>query len=141
VGLKLNGAHQLLVYTDVKLFRDNTDTIKKNTETLIDASKKPGPVVNAVKIKYMLLSHHQNAGQNCDIKMASRWSENVAQFKYLGTPVTHQNLTQKEIKRRLNLGNTCYHSVQNILSSQLLSKNVKIRTYKTIIFPDIKGGT
>jgi hypothetical protein len=58
----------------------------------------------------------------------------VEQFKYLGTGVTIQNLIQEEIKRRLNVGNASYHSVQKILSSRLLSKNVNIRIYKTIIF-------
>jgi hypothetical protein len=46
--------------------------------------------------------------------------------------VTNQNLIQEEIKRRLNFGNACYHVVQNLLSSRLLSKNIKIRIYKTI---------
>jgi hypothetical protein len=82
-----------------------------------------------------LLSHHQNAGQNHDIKIPNRSFENVAQFKFLGTPVTDQNLIQEEIKRRLHSGNACYHSVQKLLSSRLLSKNVKIRIYKTIILP------
>jgi hypothetical protein len=44
-------------------------------------------------------------------------------------------LIQEEIKRRLNSGNVCYHSVQNILSSRLLSKSLKIRICKTIILP------
>jgi hypothetical protein len=56
------------------------------------------------------------------IKIANRSSENVAQFKYLGMTVTDQNLIQEEIKRRLNSVNACYHSVQNHLSSRLLSK-------------------
>jgi hypothetical protein len=51
----------------------------------------------------------------------------------LGTTVTNQNLIQEEIKKRLNSGNACYHSVQKLLSSRLLSKNVKIKIYKTII--------
>jgi hypothetical protein len=47
VGLKLNGSHQLLVYADeVSLLCDNTDTIKKNIETLTDASKGVGLEVN-----------------------------------------------------------------------------------------------
>jgi hypothetical protein len=57
----------------------------------------------------------------------------MSNFKYLGT--INQNLIEEEIKRRLNSGNACYHSVQNLLSSRLLSKNVKMRiySYKTII--------
>jgi hypothetical protein len=51
--------------------------------------------------------------------------------------ITNQNLVQEEIKRRLNYGNACYHSVQNLLSSRLLSKNVKVRIYKTIILPGV----
>jgi hypothetical protein len=64
----------------------------------------------------------------------------VSQFKYLGTTVTNQNLIQEEIKRRLNSGNACYHSVQNLLSSRLLSKNLKIRICKTIILPVVLYG-
>jgi hypothetical protein len=51
--------------------------------------------------------------------------ENVSQFKYLGTTVTSQDLIQEEIKRRLNSGNACYHSVQSLLSSRPLSKKLK----------------
>jgi ribosomal protein S2 len=97
-------------------------TIKKNTETLTDASKEVGPEVNIKKTKYMLLSCRQNSGQNRDIKTANRCFENVAQFKYLGTAVTNQNLIQEKIKRGLSSVNACYHSVQNHLSSRLLSK-------------------
>jgi hypothetical protein len=52
----------------------------------------------------------------------------------------HQNLIQEKIKRRLNSGNICYHSVQSLLSSRLLSKNLKIRIYKTIILPVVVYG-
>jgi hypothetical protein len=50
---------------------DNIDTTKKNTETIIDASKKVGLEINVEEINYMLVSRHQNAGQNQDIKIAS----------------------------------------------------------------------
>jgi hypothetical protein len=116
VVLKLNGTNQLLVYADaVNLLGDDIDTIRKTTETLIDASKEVSLQVNAEKPKSMLLSRHQNTGQNRDIKIPKRSFENVAQFKYLGTTVINQNLIQEEIKKRLNSGNACYHSVQNLL--------------------------
>jgi hypothetical protein len=88
-----------------------------------------------MKTKYMLLSRHQIVGQNRDIKIANRSFGNVSQFRYLGTTITNQNLIQEEIKRRMNSGNACYHLVQNLLASRLLSKNLKIRICRTIILP------
>jgi hypothetical protein len=107
-------------FDDVNLLGDNIATINKNTETLINASKEVGLEINVEKTKYMLLSCHQTAGRNRNVKIANRSFGNVSQFKYLGTTVTNQNLIQEEIKRRLNSCNACYHSVQNLLSSRLL---------------------
>jgi hypothetical protein len=88
----------------------------------------------------MLVAQDQNAGQNREIKIGNRSFDNVSQFKYLGTTVTNHNLIQEEIKRRLYSCNACYHSVQNLLSSRLLSKNVKVRIYKTVILPVVLYG-
>jgi hypothetical protein len=110
VGLELNGTHQLLVYVDdVNLLGDSVDTIQKNTQTLTDANKGAGLEVNTEKTKYMLLSRLQNAGQIPNINIADKCFENVAQFRYLGTTITNQNLNQEEIKGRLNSGNACDH--------------------------------
>jgi hypothetical protein len=57
----------------------------------------------------------------------------VEEFKYLRTTLTNQNSIQEEIKSRLKSGNACCHSVQNVLSSSLLSKNIEIKIYRTII--------
>jgi hypothetical protein len=73
-----------------------------NNETLTDATKKVGIAVTAGKTKCMLLSHHQNAGQNHDIKIANKSFANLAQFKCLVTTVTNQNLIQVEIKKKPN---------------------------------------
>jgi hypothetical protein len=86
--------------------------MKKSTEILTDVSKKAGLELIAGKSKYILMSAHQNAWQNHDISISNRSSENVAQFKCFGMAVTNQNLSQEEIKRKLNLGNARYHSVQ-----------------------------
>jgi hypothetical protein len=124
----------------VNLLGDNIDTIKKNMETLIDASKEVGLEINIEETKCMLLSHHQHVGQNQDIKIANRLFENGSQFKYLGRKVRDQNLIWEGIKRRLNSGNSCCHSVQNLLSSHLLLKKAKIRICKTILLPGILYG-
>jgi hypothetical protein len=124
----------------VNLLGDDIDTVNKHTETLIDANTEIGLEINGEKTKYMLVSHYQNAGQSRDIKIGSRSFENVPQFRYLGMTITHQNLIQEEIKRRLNSGNACYHSVRNLLSSLLLSENIYIRMHKTLILAVVLYG-
>jgi hypothetical protein len=140
-GLKLNGTHQLLAYADDFNIAGRTiDTIKKNTDTLSDASKEVGLEVNPEKIKYMLMSRSQKTGQKHSIKIANRSFEDVAEFKYLGTTLTDQNCMHEEIKSRLNSGNACCRSVHSFLSSRLLSGNLKIKIYKTIILPVVLYG-
>jgi hypothetical protein len=95
------------------------------SETSIHTSKEVDLEINVEKDKYMFISRHQDAGQNWDIKIANGSFENVSQFRCLGTTVSNKNLIQKEIKRRLNSDNAFCHSVQNLVSSRLLSKNLK----------------
>jgi len=142
-ALKLNGTHHPLVYVDIYIYiyiyiyraEVYIHTIKKNTEAFVLVSRETGLAVNADKIKYtfMVMSRDQNAGRSRNIKSDNKSFERVEQFKYLGTTLTNQNYIQDENKIRLNSGNACYHSVQNLLSSSLLSKNLKIKIYRTII--------
>jgi len=74
----------------------------------------------------MVMSRDQNAGQSHSIKIDDSSSERVEEFRYLGTTFMYQNSVQEEIKSRLKSGNACYNLVQNLLSSSLLSKNIKI---------------
>jgi len=78
-------------------------------------------------IKYMIMSRDQNTGRSHSMKTDNSSYERVEEFKYLGRNLTEQNSIQEEIKSRLKSGNACYHSVQNLLSSSLLYKNVKIQ--------------
>jgi hypothetical protein len=71
----------------------------------------------------------QNAGRSHIMEIDNSFFESVKEFKYLGTTLTDQNCVQAEIKGRSTLGIACYYSVQNLLSSSLLSKNLKIKIY------------
>jgi hypothetical protein len=87
--------------------------------------------VNPDKTKYMLMSRSHKIGQKHNIKIAKRSFEDVAKFKYLGTTLTDQNYMHDEIKSRLNSGNACYHSIQSLLSSRLLSRNLKYKNHNS----------
>jgi hypothetical protein len=119
---------------------ENIDTILKNTEAIFDASKNVCLEVNPEKTKYMLMSHYQKAEQKHSIKIANRPFEDVAKFNYMGTVLTHQNCMHEETKSRLNLGNACNHSVQSLLSSWLLSRNIKFKIHKTMTLPVVLYG-
>jgi hypothetical protein len=137
----LNGTHQLLAYADdVNIMGEYIYSRKKSTEALIDASKEFGLEVNPEKTKYMLMSPSQKTGQTHSIQIANRSFEDAAKFKYLGTTLTDQNYMHEEIKSGLNSGNVCYHSIQSLLSSCLLSRNLKVKIYKTIILPVVLHG-
>jgi hypothetical protein len=102
---------------------------------LLVGSKEIGLEVNGDKTKYMVMSGDQNAGRSHNIENYDSSSESVEQFKHVGTTITNQNSILEEIKSRVKSGNACYHLVQNILCPSLLSKNIKIKMYITIILP------
>ena len=97
---------------------------------LLNACKDIGLAVNIGKTKYMEIGRHRGIIANAHIKIGSNSYEKVKTFKYLGSLVTYKNSIQEEIKCRLKAGNSCYYSVQTLLSSTLLSKNLKIKIYK-----------
>jgi hypothetical protein len=118
--MELNGTHQLLVCTD-----DSRDV---------------GLEINVEKTKYMIISHHPNSGQKQNIRIANVLFQNVAKFKYSGMALTNENGDHDENMSRLHSGNACYHSVQNLLSSHHISTKLKIKIYKTVIFPVVLYG-
>jgi hypothetical protein len=88
----------------------------------------------------MLMPHNTKLGQKDSIKIANRSFEDVAKFRYLGTTLTDQNCMHREIKCRLNSWNACYRSVHSLLSSCLLSRNIKVKIYKTVVQPVVLYG-
>jgi len=137
-GLKLNGTHQLLAYAnDINILGGSILTLKDNAEALVAATREIGLEESADKTKYMVMYRDQNAGRIQSVRTDNSNFEMVEDFKYLGTTLTNQNSIAEEIKSRSRSGNACYHSVQNLLSSSLLSKNLKIEIYRTIILPAV----
>jgi hypothetical protein len=126
--LKLNGTDQILVYADdVNILRGSVHTVKENAEALVVATKESGIEVNADKTKYMIMSRDQSAGRSHSVKIDNSSIGRVEEFKYLGTTLTNQNSIQEEITSRLKSENACYWAVQNLLSSRLLSRGLKIK--------------
>ena len=103
--------------------------------TLVVASKEIGLEVNAHKTKHMVMSGDQNAGRSHNIKIDNSSFERVEHFRYLGTNLTNENSIQAGNKCRLKSQNACYRLVPSLLSSSLLTKNIKIKVYRTTVFP------
>ncbi|KAJ4440720.1 hypothetical protein ANN_08868 [Periplaneta americana] len=119
---------------------DHDFKIKCRKQKTDVASKAISLEVNPEKTKYMIMSRDQNIVRNGNIKIGDLSFEEVEKFKYLGATVTNINDTREEIKRRINMGNACYYSVEKLLTSSLLSKNLKVRIYITVILPVVLYG-
>jgi len=87
----------------------------------------------------MVMSRDQNAGRNHSVRIDNSTFGRVEEFKYLRTSLTIQNSIREEIKCRLRSGNACYHWVQNLLSSRLLSRKLKFNPQATELYPICKS--
>jgi hypothetical protein len=79
------------------------------------------------------MPHEQNTEQDHNLKICNNSYENVTKVRYFGVILTNKNCVHEQCKR-LNLENAYYHLVQNLLSSDLLSQNVKAKIYRTVLF-------
>jgi hypothetical protein len=86
----------------------------------------------------MVMFRDQDSGRSHYIMIDNSSFERVGELKYLGTIITNQNFFQEEIKSRLKSGNACYHFVQNLWFSSLLSRRMKM--YRTLILPVVLYG-
>ena len=117
----------IYIYIHIHSYIGSMHTLKENAEALVAATREIGLEASADKTKYMVMSRDQNAGRIQNIRIDNSTFERMEVFKYLGTTLTNQNSIAEEIKNKLRSVNACYHSVQNLLSSRLLSKNLKIK--------------
>ena len=108
------------------LISNKQQQYRKKTEHLLVASKE--------KTKYLSMFCNHKAGENHNVKVINKSSESEEQIKDLGTTLTNQKCIHEAITSRVNPRNACYHSVKNLLSSILLSENITIKIYITIIF-------
>ena len=102
-----------LVYADaVNMSGKNFQTVRENTEVFTKASKDKYFEVNPGNTKYMIMSRQQNVVQHQNITIRNLQIEKVEKFKYLGVTVTNTNHIHEDIKRRINMGNACYYSLE-----------------------------
>ena len=101
----------IIAYANVNILGGSVDSVKKNAEALVAATKEIGLKINAHKTKYITVSRDQNTVRIHSMKTDNSSIERVEEFKYLGTVLTNQNSIQEEIKSRLKLGNAYYYSV------------------------------
>ena len=129
------------IFREGKFLKLRYTIIKEKAEALVAADNEIGLEVNGDKTKNMVISRDRNGRRSHSMKTTDNSSfERVEELKYLGKTLTNQNSIQEETKRRLKSGNACYHSAQNLLSSRLLSYNLKTKIYRTIIFPVVLYG-
>ena len=129
----MNFIFGLILINIMSVLRSSIRAVKENAEALVVAAKEIGLEVNADKTKYMVTSRDQNAGRTHSMKTDNSSFERVDEFKYLGTTLTNQNSIAVR-QCLLSFG------AESFVSTSLLSKNLKIKIYRTIILPVVLYG-
>uniref|UniRef100_W5LXG6 Reverse transcriptase domain-containing protein n=1 Tax=Lepisosteus oculatus TaxID=7918 RepID=W5LXG6_LEPOC len=106
---------------DVDLLGRNVRTLKENFIQLEEASTRAGLTINMAKTKYMVMTRKSTITSNALLEIQGYQFEKVTTFKYLGSLISEKNEISLEIGERINAGNRCYFSVQDLMKTRLLS--------------------
>ncbi|KAJ4426359.1 hypothetical protein ANN_27173 [Periplaneta americana] len=137
-SIRQNASYE--VYEEVGCVSSDGSTRRADI-IIIDRQKDKGVILDpTIRFEMHEQQPQENIARNGNIKIGDLSFEGVENFKYLGATATNVNDTREEIKRRINMGNACYYSVEKLLSSCLLSKNLKVRIYKTVTLPVVLYG-
>jgi hypothetical protein len=109
-------------------------------DVLLNSSKDVGLAINIGKTKYKEVGRRRMLMTNELITVGSNSYEKVNIFNFLGSLLTNQNYIHVEIRYTLKAGQSCYYSFQSLLSPRLLSKNLKMKIYETLILPVVLYG-
>ncbi|KAJ4450459.1 hypothetical protein ANN_01884 [Periplaneta americana] len=140
-GTIFNKTQQVLGYTDdVIIFGRRIQDVEEALIALDKETQKLGFKINTKKSKFMSVTKRQN-DQVKEVKMGTYKFEKVKEFTYLGSILTANNDLRNEVQRRINLANRAYYSLLPIVKNKIISREIKIKIYKTLIRPIITYGT
>jgi len=109
------------------LIGDDIDALQSNTDALVEACDEICLQVNIDKTKYMITSRNTGNERHKNIRIRDEVVEKVNKFKSLGAYVTSKNEVTEEIESRLVSGNACFYSAQKLLTSRLISSELKLK--------------
>jgi len=132
----------LLAYADdLVLLAENKEDIIEQTQELLEAAKRVGLEINVKKTKYMIAQRSVLPEDvHTHLEVGAYKFNRVQKFQYLGTLITQNNEIQEEIKARIHAVNRCYFGLNKLFKSRILSKNLKIQLYRTLIRPVVMYG-
>ena len=135
-GITINGINinNLRYVDDTALIADSEEKLQKLVDVVKECSSEAGLDMNAKKTKTMVVSKHPERDKTIDIKIDGETLEQVDQFKYLGTQVTDDARTEKELNCRIGAAKTKFSLLMSILTSKQLSIPLKIRVLSCYVF-------
>ncbi|CAG9130045.1 unnamed protein product [Plutella xylostella] len=141
-GLQLNGKHKVVGYADdLAVLGKTAEEVRKAAKLLDTEAGKIGLRINRGKSEYLHMKRYKDkSGRRQDLHVGDVTYKGVSRFKYLGCTVTDTNTRDEEIDTRIQSFLRCSAALHKVLTSRLLSRNTKLRIYKTVIRPILMYG-